>query len=40
MEQTLKKVRKEFEKTGLLLLSDNELPSLVSLVTGETVKGS
>lgn len=40
MKKDLLKIYAEFEKQGVLLLSDPELPSLVSVVTGEKVKGS
>lgn len=37
---TYKKIRRVFEKHGLLLLSDYELPSLTHLVAGEPIQGS
>jgi len=40
MKKELSKVYSEFEKYGLLLLSDPELPSLVTMIAGEPVKGS
>ncbi len=40
MKNVLKKVRKELEKEGILLLTDQQLPSLVSIIAGGPVKGS
>jgi hypothetical protein len=40
MKKELSKVYSEFKKHGLLLLSDPELPSLVTLIAGEPVKGT
>jgi len=40
MKKELTQVYAEFKRHGLLLLSDPELPSLVTLIAGESVKGS
>ena len=40
MNKALLKVYKEFKKEGLLLLSDNSLPSLTAVIAGEPIKGS
>lgn len=38
--QQLRRVLEEFERSGLLLLSDTRLPSVVGLIAGEPVRGS
>ena len=40
MSQALDKTYKELEKRGLLLLADNTLPSVVSVIAGRPITGS
>lgn len=39
-EKVFAKLAKEFERLGLLLMSDQKFPSVVSIVAGKPVKGS
>jgi len=38
--QTVKKIHADIKERGLLMLADAELPSVVGLITGESLKGS